>query len=118
MTVADNVWETTTTTGTGTITLAGAVSSDWQTFVTGLTALLGLPSPDQWTDVYYVIFVGEIDAPTQVEVGKGTVDASAGTLTRADVDVTYSTTSNNRISLPVGTANVICSMNAAAFNQF
>ena len=118
MTVADNVWETTTTTGTGTITLAGAKSAFWQTFVTGLTALHGLPSPDQWTDVYYVIVVGDIDAPTQVEVGKGTVDASAGTLTRADGDVTYSTTSNNRIDIPAGTSNVFCSMNAKAFNQF
>ena len=120
MTLTNNVWETSTTTGTGVFNLAGAKDSTWQTFVIGLTADIGVQSPNEWTEVYYVIYTtdsdGDVDA---VEVGKGTISAgSPATLTRADSDITYSTTSNNRVDWAAGEKQVICSMNAESFEQF
>ena len=84
--LADRVQETTTTSGPGTITLAGAVSG-FQSF-----AVIG-----NTNTTYYTITDG-----TAWEVGIGTYNS--GTLTRDTVFA--STNSNNRISLSGGTANV------------
>jgi hypothetical protein len=90
--LADRVQETTSTTGTGTVTLAGTVAG-YQTFASGfagnLPCLIG-----------YLIVSG-----TAWEVGKGTLNASATTLTRELVR--SSSNSNTLVSL-TGTSNVFC----------
>jgi len=86
--LADRVQETTTTTGTGTITLAGAVSG-FQSF-----AVIG-----DTNTTYYTITSG-----TAWEVGVGTYNsAGSGTLTRDTV--LASSTGGTAISL-TGTSNV------------
>lgn len=71
--LADRVRETTTTTGTGTVNLAGAVSG-YQTFVAGVGT---------GNTVYYCI---ALDSAGEWEVGIGTVtDASPDTLSRTKV---------------------------------
>ena len=67
----DRVKETTTTTGTGTVNLAGAVEG-FETFVVGV---------GNGKETFYSIFAG-----TEFEVGRGTVtDASPDTLSRTTV---------------------------------
>ena len=70
---ADRVQETSTTTGTGTLTLLGAVTG-YQSFASAF------PSPIISQDVYYSSTDG-----TNFEVGKGTWTASGDTLTRSQV---------------------------------
>ena len=91
--VGDRVKETTTTTGTGTITLAGA-EDGYQTFVAGV-------GDGNYT--YYVIESGN-----NWEVGIGLVtdpDSGDDTLTRATI--ISSNNSNNAITL-AGTSTVFC----------
>jgi len=91
--IKDRVKETSTTTGTSNLNLAGAVSG-FQGFVAaGIT-----------DTTYYAL----IDANgTAWEVGLGTIsDSSPDTLTRTDGNVIASTNSNNRISLSSGTHTV------------
>ena len=93
--VKDRVKETTTTTGTGDINLAGAVSG-FQSFVSGIGST---------NKTYYAL----IDANgTAWEIGIGTVtDASPDTLSRdSDDDVIASTNSNAKINLSSGTHTV------------
>ena len=93
---ADRVKETTTTTGTGTIDLDGAVSG-FQTFNAAMNTA---------DTCYYCIVDG-----TAWEVGVGTfTDASPCTLTRA---VTASTNSNNPINLSAGTKEIFMTITAA-----
>jgi hypothetical protein len=66
----DRVQETTTTTGTGTVTLAGAVSGPWQSAATAYAA-------NPTTYVAYAIY-----GTTVWEVGEGTYTLSGTTLTR------------------------------------
>jgi hypothetical protein len=94
--LADRVQETTSTTGTGTVTLAGAVAG-YQSFATGFAG-------DLPCTVNYLIVSG-----TAWEVGKGTVNAGATTLTRTDVK--SSSNANALISL-TGTSNVFCTASA------
>ena len=69
--IADRVKETTTTTGTGTINLAGAVAA-FQTFVAGIGS---------GNTCYYTIVSGN-----NWEIGIGTVtDASPDTLSRTTI---------------------------------
>jgi hypothetical protein len=92
--LADRVQETTATTGTGAITLAGAVSG-YQTFAAGFgtdTRVVG-----------YLIVSG-----TSWEVGKGTFNGTTG-LTRDTIR--DSSNSNNLITLS-GTSNVYCTASA------
>ena len=91
--IKDRVKETTTTTGTNNLELAGAVSG-FQGFVAaGIT-----------DTTYYAL----IDANgTAWEVGLGAIsDGDPDTLTRTNVNVIASTNSNNRISLSSGTHTV------------
>lgn len=92
--VADRVQETTTTTGTGAVTLAGAVSG-YRTFATafGSSALT----------VQYLIVSG-----SSWEVGKGVFNGTTG-LTRDTVR--SSSNSNNLITLS-GTSNVFVTASA------
>lgn len=87
--VADRVMETTTSTGTGTITLGGAVSG-YQTFGTGI---------GNGNSTYYTIAGG-----SQWEVGIGTYTSSGTTLSRDTV--LASSTGGSKIDFSAGTKNV------------
>ena len=86
--LADRVKENTTTTGTGTVTLAGAVTG-YQTF-----AAVGNANT-----TYYTIAGG-----AEWEVGIGTYTSSGTTLSRTTV--LSSSNSGSLVSFSVGTKNV------------
>jgi hypothetical protein len=88
--LADRVQETTTTTGTGTVTLAGAASG-FQTF-----AAVG-----DGNSTYYTI-AGQTG--TEWEVGIGTYTASGTTLSRTTV--LSSSNSGSLVTFSAGTKNV------------
>ncbi len=88
--IADRVQETTTTTGTGTVTLAGAVTG-YQTF-----AAIG-----NGNSTYYTI-AGQTG--TEWEVGIGTYTSSGTTLSRTTV--LSSSNSGSLVSFSAGTKNV------------
>ena len=79
--LADRTKETTTSSGTGDITLGGAVSG----FVAFSTVL------SNGDTTYYTISDGN-----NWEVGLGTYNTSGNTLTRTDSNVLQSTNSDNR----------------------
>ena len=87
---ADRVQETTTTSGTGTVTLAGAVSG-YQSF-----SAIG-----NGNTTYYTIVDG-----TAWEVGIGTYTSAGTTLSRDTV--LSSSTGGSKISLSGGTSTVFC----------
>lgn len=94
---ADRVLETSTTTGTGALTLAGAVTG-YQTFVDGI---------GDGNTCYYCVTDG-----TDWEVGRGTVTyGSSDTLSR---DTVLSSSNNgNVVSWAAGTRNVFCTIPAS-----
>ena len=97
--VADRVRETTTTTGTGTLDLAGAVSG-FRTFVSGIGD----------GNVTYYAIVHRTAA--EFEIGIGTVtDASTDTLSRTTV--LSSSNSNSAVSFSAGTKDVFCTQPAS-----
>jgi len=93
--LADRVQETTTTTGTGTITLAGAVSG-FQTF-----AAVG-----DGNSTYYTIA-----GTSEWEVGIGTYTASGTTLSRTTV--LSSSNSGSLVNFSAGSKNVFVTYPAA-----
>jgi hypothetical protein len=96
---ADRVKETSTTTGTGTLNLAGATSG-FRTFVSGI----GTGN----TTVYAIVH----QTLAEWEVGVGTVtDAATDTLSRTTI--LASSNSNNAVSFSAGTKDVFCTMAAA-----
>lgn len=97
-TFSDRIRETSTTTGTGTITLAGAVSG-YRTFSS--VAATG-------DSVYYVITLG-----TEWEVGLGTM-ASSTTLSRDTV--LSSSNSNAAVNFSAGTKDVFMTIPATNVN--
>jgi hypothetical protein len=90
----DRVKETTATTGTGTLTLGGAVT-DYQAF----------SSIGDGNTTYYVI-----DSGSQWEVGIGTYSQSGNTLSRDTV--LSSSNSNAAVSFSAGTKTVSCTLPA------
>ena len=90
--VKDRVNETSTTTGTGTFTLAGAVTG-FQTF-----AAIG----DGNTTYYTIVLQGG----SEWEVGLGTYTSSGTTLSRDTI--LSSSNSNNAVNFSAGTKNVFC----------
>ena len=93
----DRVKETTTTTGTGTVNLAGA-EEGFETFVAGI---------GNGNETFYSIFAG-----TEFEVGRGTVtDASPDTLSRTTVF--SSSNSDNLVDFSAGDKTVICTYPAS-----
>jgi hypothetical protein len=94
--VADRVKETTTTTGTGTLNLDGAVAG-FQTFVAGI---------GNGNETYYVI----TDPNTgDYEVGVGTItDAATDTLSRDSVIT--SSNAGSLVNFGAGTKDVFCSL--------
>jgi hypothetical protein len=98
----DRVKETSTTTGTGAVTLAGAVTG-YQTFSAGIGSS---------NTCYYVIahqILGEW------EVGLGTLNAGATTLTRTTV--LSSSNSNTTVTFSAGTKDVFVTSPAASQTQ-
>ena len=95
--VADRVKESTTTSGTGNITLGGAQNG----FVTFSSVL------SNGDTTYYTISDGN-----NWEVGLGTYNSSGNTLTRTDANVLQSTNSDNRISLSGSSADVFITLPA------
>ena len=92
--INDRVKETTTTTGTGTINLAGA-SGGFQTFVAGIGT----------TNTMYYAIVAQ--SGTEYEIGIGTVtDASPDTLSRTTI--LESTNSDAAVDFSAGTKDVFC----------
>lgn len=87
---ADRVRETTVTTGTGTVTLAGAVSA-YRTFASAFS---------NNDSVYYVIA-----GPSEWEVGSGVYNA--GTLSRVKVEA--SSNAGALVSFSAGSKDVFCS---------
>ncbi len=99
--LADRVKETSTTTGTGTLNLDGAVSN-FQTFVAGIGT---------GNACYYAIVH---QTATEWEVGIGTVtDASPDTLSRTTI--LASSNSGSAVSLSSGTKDVFCTAAADSF---
>jgi hypothetical protein len=96
-TTADRTKETTTTTGTGAITLAGAVSQ-FRTFATAFGASSIV--------VDYAI-VGQ--GSTEWEVGRGTFN---GTTSLTRDTVLASSNANGLVSFSVGTKDVFATINA------
>ena len=96
--VNDRVKETSTTTGTGTINLAGAVSG-FETFVTGI---------GNSNTTYYAI----VNEDGAFEVGLGTItDATPDTLARTTI--ISSSNSDSAVNFGAGTKNVFCTYPAS-----
>ena len=96
--INDRVKETSTTTGTGTIDLAGA-ETGYEGFVAGV---------GNGNTTYYAI---ELNSAGEFEVGIGTVtDASPDTLSRDTV--ISSSNSDAKVNFSAGTKNVFCTLPA------
>src|SRR5210317_1031179 len=96
--VNDRVKETSTTTGTGTFDLAGAVSG-FESFVTGI---------GNSNTTYYAI----VNENGEFEVGLGTVtDAATDTLSRDTI--ISSSNSDSAVNFGAGTKNVFCTLPAS-----
>ena len=96
--VNDRVKETSTTTGTGTLNLAGA-EQGYETFVSGIGTT---------NTTFYAI---ENNSAGEFEVGIGTVtDASPDTLSRDTV--ISSSNSDSKVDFSAGTKNVFCTLPA------
>jgi len=93
--VNDRVKETSTTTGTGTLTLAGAVTG-FETFSSAI---------GNTNTTYYAIVANN----GEFEVGLGTV--AAGTLARTTI--ISSSNSDAAVNLPAGTKDVFCTLPAS-----
>jgi hypothetical protein len=93
--VNDRVKETSTTTGTGTLTLAGAVTG-FETFSSAI---------GNTNTTYYAI----VAQNGEFEVGLGTV--AAGTLARTTI--ISSSNSDSAVNLPAGTKDVFCTLPAS-----
>ena len=98
--VRDRVKETSTTTGTGTLTLAGSVS--------GFRSFADIGNANTCP---YVILEASESAPTQWEVGIGTY-TSAGTTLSRDTVLRTSAGNTTKITLASGTHTVFCGWSA------
>ena len=97
--VNDRVKETSTTTGTGTFSLAGA-ETGYESFVSGIGT---------GNTTYYAI---ELNSAGEYEVGIGTVtDASPDTLSRTTI--ISSSNSDSAVNFSAGTKNVFCTLPAS-----
>jgi len=98
--INDRVRETSTTSGTGTLNLAGAVTG-FRTFVSGI---------GDGNTTYYAIFE---EGTNSFEVGLGTVtDATPDTLARNTV-LSNSSGTTDKINFSGGTLSVFCTMPAS-----
>jgi hypothetical protein len=98
--INDRVRETSTTSGTGTLNLAGIVTG-FQTFVAGI---------GNSNTTYYAIFE---EGTNLFEIGIGTVtDATPDTLSR-DTVLSNSSGNTSKINFSGGTLSVFCTMPAS-----
>ena len=96
--INDRVKETSTTTGTGTFSLAGA-ETGYESFVSGIGT---------GNTTYYAI---ELNSAGEYEVGIGTVtDATPDTLSRTTI--ISSSNSDAAVNFSAGTKNVFCTLPA------
>ena len=96
--INDRVKETSTTTGTGTLSLAGA-ETGYESFVSGVGTT---------NTTYYAI---ELNSAGEYEVGIGTVtDATPDTLSRTTI--ISSSNSDAAVNFSAGTKNVFCTLPA------
>ena len=96
--INDRVKETSTTTGTGTLTLGGA-QTGFETFSAGIGAS---------NTTYYAIYNQDTN---EWEVGLGTLNAGATTLARTTVIT--SSNSDNLVDFTSGTKDVFCTLPAS-----
>ena len=97
--INDRVKETTTTTGTGTLNLAGAVTG-FETFVAGV---------GDGNTTYYAI---TLPGTAEFEVGLGTItDASPDTLARTTI--ISSSNSDSAVDFSAGTKTIFCTLPAS-----
>jgi len=94
--INDRVKETTTTTGTGTVTLGGAVSG-FETFAAGI---------GNSNTTYYCIVLN-----AEFEVGLGTLSGDSSTLARTTI--ISSSNSDSAVNFSAGTKFVFCTMPAS-----
>ena len=94
--INDRVKETTTTTGTGTVTLGGAVSG-FETFAAGI---------GNSNTTYYCIALG-----SEFEVGLGTLSSDSSQLTRTTV--ISSSNSDSAVNFSAGSKIVFCTLPAS-----
>ena len=95
--INNRVRELTSTTGTGAVTLGGAVGG-FQTFAAGI-------GNDNTT--YYTI---SINSENEWEVGRGTLNSDSSTLTRTEV--LESSNSDNAVDFSAGSKEVFCTLPA------
>ena len=95
--VADRVRETSTTTGTGTLSLGGAASG-YQTFVAGIGS---------GNNTYYCITDG-----TAWEIGIGTVTSGTPSTLSRDTVLTSSAGGTTKVNWAAGTRDVFCTLPA------
>ena len=96
--LSERVKETTTTTGTGALSLGGAPTG-FETFAAGI---------GNSNTTYYAIFHATAD---EFEVGLGTLDGDSSDLTRTTVYA--SSNSDSAVNFSAGTKTVFCTMPAA-----
>ena len=94
----DRVKETTTTTGTGTFTLAGAVTG-FETFGAGI---------GNSNTTYYAV---TLPGSSEFEVGLGTLNSDSSTLARTTV--ISSSNSDNAVNFSSGTKTIFCTIPAS-----
>ena len=94
----DRVKETTTTTGTGTFTLAGAVTG-FETFGTGI---------GNSNTTYYAV---TLPGTAEFEVGLGTLSSDSSTIARTTV--ISSSNSDNAVNFSAGTKTIFCTLPAS-----
>ena len=96
--INDRVKETTTTTGTGDITFAGAATG-FETFAAGIG--------NSNTTYYCIVLPGS----TEFEVGLGTLSADSSTMARTTV--ISSSNSDSAVNFSAGTKDVFCTLPAS-----
>ena len=94
----DRVKETTTTTGTGALTLAGAVTG-FETFGTGV---------GNSNTTYYAV---TLPGTAEFEVGLGTLSSDSSTIARTTV--ISSSNSDNAVNFSAGTKTIFCTLPAS-----
>jgi cytoskeletal protein CcmA (bactofilin family) len=96
--INDRVKETTTTTGTGALTLAGAVTG-FETFGTGV---------GNSNTTYYAV---TLPGSAEFEVGLGTLNSDSTTITRTTV--ISSSNSDSAVNFSAGTKTIFCTLPAS-----
>lgn len=100
---ADRVWDTSTTTGTGSLTLAGSAPTGYRTFASAYAT--------GTADIPYCI---ALQSGSEWEVGYGTL---SGSTTLARTTVTASSNSGSAVNFSAGTKDVFVTLTKAAYDQ-